>query len=228
MWYAGLVTRTSTARTLAQHPRSSHWRATCGDKSHASFGLGAVGKGPAQQAPRRRPTSTLWTNFGEATDRDVARHSQRLCVLVPERTGQEPDGPTLPEETSASPWRSRRFANRIGASHASVHALLEVGHNPRPIARQPHTSHRTVKGLAGAGKPEGLFLGQWQHDRTFTVDEYKPYLDDHWNEVCTNHLETLGGNRPSRLQRQLWHRHFLYQEEARLKVILANCPELKP
>jgi hypothetical protein len=47
-------------------------------------------------------------------------------------------------------------------------------------------THRTVKSLADAAKPEDLFRGQWQHSRTSILDEYKPYLDERWDEGCTN------------------------------------------
>ncbi|WP_329453237.1 hypothetical protein OG894_42370 (plasmid) [Streptomyces sp. NBC_01724] len=46
-------------------------------------------------------------------------------------------------------------------------------------------THRTVKRLADAAAPEDLFQGQWQ-DRPTVLDEYKPYLDDRWNQGCTN------------------------------------------
>ncbi|MFC8256846.1 hypothetical protein ACFUNF_04110 [Streptomyces sp. NPDC057291] len=54
------------------------------------------------------------------------------------------------------------------------------------IGRQLHMSLRTVKSLADAVKPEDLFRGQWQYNRTSALDEYKPYLDARWNEGCTN------------------------------------------
>ncbi|MFB7971684.1 transposase [Streptomyces rubiginosohelvolus] len=44
---------------------------------------------------------------------------------------------------------------------------------------------RTVKQLAEAKAPEELFTGQWQN-RPSVLDDYKPYLDDRWNEGCTN------------------------------------------
>lgn len=43
----------------------------------------------------------------------------------------------------------------------------------------------TVKRFADASKPEDLFTGQWQN-RPSVLDEYKPYLDDRWNEGFTN------------------------------------------
>ncbi|MGW0312670.1 hypothetical protein [Streptomyces flavidovirens] len=55
------------------------------------------------------------------------------------------------------------------------------------IRRAPlQMTHRTVKSLADAARPEDLFRGQWQHNRTSVLDEYKPYLDERWDEGCTN------------------------------------------
>ncbi|MEW2586148.1 transposase family protein [Streptomyces virginiae] len=114
-----------------------------------------------------------------------ARHRQCLRVLVLDREGKA-EPPALPEEKTDSPWRSERFANRVRARHATVHALLEAGHSRRSIGRQLQMTHRTVKSLADAAKPEDLFRGQWQHNRTSILDEYKPYLDERWDEGCTN------------------------------------------
>ncbi|GAA2807323.1 hypothetical protein GCM10010505_36980 [Kitasatospora aburaviensis] len=44
---------------------------------------------------------------------------------------------------------------------------------------------RTVKLLADAASPEDLFQGQWQ-GRPSKLDAFKPYLDDRWNQGCTN------------------------------------------
>ncbi|MFE3769867.1 transposase, partial [Streptomyces sp. NPDC059122] len=70
--------------------------------------------------------------------------------------------------------------------HATVHAMLKAGHSRRSIGRQLHMTHRTVKSRADAAKPEDLFTGQYQFNRASALDEYKPYLDDRWNEGCTN------------------------------------------
>ncbi len=78
------------------------------------------------------------------------------------------------------------FAKRIRAGHATVHALLEAGHSHRSIGRRLHITHRTVKSLADTARPEDLFRGQWQHNRTSALDEYKPYLDERWDEGCAN------------------------------------------
>ncbi|MFK0174235.1 transposase [Streptomyces sp. NPDC090306] len=44
---------------------------------------------------------------------------------------------------------------------------------------------RTVKLFADAATPEDLFHGQWQ-GRPSKLDAFKPYLDDRWNQGCTN------------------------------------------
>ncbi|MFB7214741.1 hypothetical protein [Streptomyces sp. NPDC056255] len=44
---------------------------------------------------------------------------------------------------------------------------------------------RTVKLFADAATPEELFHGQWQ-GRPSKLDAFKPYLDDRWNQGCTN------------------------------------------
>jgi hypothetical protein len=44
---------------------------------------------------------------------------------------------------------------------------------------------RTVKRYADAARPEDLFAGQWQN-RTSMLDDYKTYLEDRWNDGCTN------------------------------------------
>ncbi|WP_438302324.1 hypothetical protein ACSHXN_00130 [Streptomyces sp. HUAS TT11] len=87
---------------------------------------------------------------------------------------------------SGSPWPTgHRFADRTRASHAAVHALHATGHSRRAIQRQLGMTYRTVKILADATVPEELFRGQWQ-GRPSVLDEYKPYLDDRWNQGCTN------------------------------------------
>ncbi|MFC9057260.1 transposase [Streptomyces sp. NPDC057074] len=146
------------------------------------FAEGATAGAP--QAVQVADRWHLWNNLGEATERAVARHRQCLRVLVPEPVGQRTE--ESPEETPDSPWQSQRFANRIRARHATVHAMLEAGHSRRAIGRQLHMTHRTVKSLADAARPEDLFRGQWQYNRTSALDEYKPYLDKRWDEGCTN------------------------------------------
>ncbi|MEU1226256.1 transposase [Streptomyces sp. NPDC005828] len=46
-------------------------------------------------------------------------------------------------------------------------------------------TYRTVRQFADAATPGELLTGQWQN-RPSVLGEYKPYLDDRWNEGCTN------------------------------------------
>lgn len=170
----------SLAEWLAKRPGIE---VVCRDRA-PFFAEGATAGAP--QAIQVADRWHLWHNLGEAVERAVARHRQCLRVLVPEPAGKETGDPTPPEEAPTSPWKSDRFANRIRARHATVHALLEAGHSRRSIGRRLHMTHRTVKSLADAARPEDLFRGQWQYNRTSGLDEYKPYLDDRWNQGCTN------------------------------------------
>ncbi|AJC60958.1 transposase [Streptomyces sp. 769] len=170
----------SLAAWLAERPGIE---VVCRDRA-PFFAEGAATGAP--QAVHVADRWHLWRNLGEAAERSVAQHRGCLRVLVAEPTPRTSPEPTSPEEASSSPWPTgHRFADRIRARHATVHALLEAGHSRRSIGRQLHMTHRTVKSLADAAKPEDLFRGQWHNNRTSVLDEYKPYLDNRWNEGCT-------------------------------------------
>ncbi len=106
---------------------------------HAGFG-GRAGETHWEQSRQGAPVRP--NNLGEAAERAVARHRQCLRVLVPDREGTA-DEPAPSDEKADSPWRSERFANRVRARHATVHALLEAGHSRRSIGRQLNMTHRT-------------------------------------------------------------------------------------
>ncbi|MFE7711365.1 transposase [Streptomyces sp. NPDC057486] len=125
----------SLAAWLAKRPRIE---VICRDRA-PFFAEDATAGAP--QATRVADRWHLWHNLGEAAERTVARHRQCLRVLVPEPAGDEGDEPMPLEGTSGSPWKSDRFANRVRARHATVHALLEAGHSRRSIGRQLHMTH---------------------------------------------------------------------------------------
>ncbi|MFG2212788.1 ISL3 family transposase [Streptomyces sp. NPDC048638] len=108
----------SLAQWLAKRPGIE---VVCRDRA-PFFAEGA--KAGAPQAVQVADRWHLWNNLGEAAERAVARHRQCLRVLGPEPVKEEVDEPAPSEETSASPWKSDRFANRIRARHATVHALF--------------------------------------------------------------------------------------------------------
>jgi hypothetical protein len=98
------------------------------------------------------------------------------------------------------------------------------------------TAGRRVGGIA---RPEDLFRGQWQYNRTSALDVFKPYLDERWDEGCTNAWKLWGG-RSSRLairaatalsaptsgRRAEGVRIGNKGDRIQLKAALANCPEL--
>ncbi|WP_053758315.1 ISL3 family transposase [Streptomyces sp. AS58] len=128
----------------------------------------------------------LWHNLSEAAERSISQHRQCLRLLVSEMPEPPEPEPGPAEKPSGSPWPTgHRFADRTRTVHATVHALVKAGHSRRAIQRQLGMTSRTVKRYADAARPEDLFTGQWQ-TRTSVLDEYKPYLDDRWNEGGTN------------------------------------------
>ncbi|OIJ85229.1 transposase [Streptomyces colonosanans] len=169
----------SLAAWLAQRPGVE---VVCRDRA-PFFAEGATAGAPRaiQVADRWH----LWHNLSEAVERCVAQRRGCLRVLTP--TAPQPEAePVAAVDPAASPWpRGHRFAERTRSRHAAVHVLLKVGHSRRSVQRQLGMTWRTVKQFADAVTPEELFTGQWQN-RPSVLDEYKPYLDDQWNEGCTN------------------------------------------
>lgn len=169
----------SLAAWLAERPGAE---VICRDRA-PFFAEGAAAGAP--QAIQVADRWHLWHNLSEAAERTVAQHRHCLRALVAAAPEPGPE-PAPEEEASGSPWPTgHRFADRTRARHAAVHALLEAGHSRRSIQRQLGMTSRTVKQLADAARPEELFTGQWQN-RPSVLDEYKTYLDDRWNEGCSN------------------------------------------
>ncbi|MFC9280645.1 ISL3 family transposase [Streptomyces collinus] len=169
----------SLAAWLAERPGVE---VVCRDRAPFFAEGASVG---APQAVQVADRWHLWHNLSEAAERAVAQHRRCLRALVPAAPEPQPV-PAPEEEPSGSPWPTgHRFADRTRARHASVHALLEAGHSLRSVQRQLGMAWHTVKRFADAAKPEDLFIGQWQN-RPSVLDDYKPYLDDRWDEGITN------------------------------------------
>ncbi|MET8940354.1 hypothetical protein ABZX28_25580 [Streptomyces rubiginosohelvolus] len=146
-------------------------------------------EGATVGAPQAILVADRWHLWHEAAERAVAQHRRCLRALVTAAPDPEP----APEKgSSGPPWPTgHRFANRTRARYADVHALLEAGHSHRSVQRQLGMTWRTVKQLAETKAPEDLFTGQWQN-RPSVLDDYKPYLDDRWNERPLHQTVPLG------------------------------------
>jgi hypothetical protein len=120
--------------------------------------------------------------LGEAAEKCAYRH--RGCLRPIPAPPDEPQEGT--PSTSSSPWPTgHRFAERTRVKHATIHALLDAGHSKRSVARQLGMTLNTILRFSRATNPEELFTGQWQ-SRATKLDAYKPYLDQRWQEGCTN------------------------------------------
>ncbi|MFK4071941.1 ISL3 family transposase [Streptomyces sp. NPDC029674] len=124
----------------------------------------------------------LWHNLGEAAEKCVYRH--RGCLRpMPEQPKELREEA---EPAASSPWPTgHRFAERTRAKHATIHALLAAGHSKRSVSRQLGMTLNTILRFSRATTPEEMFTGQWQ-SRATKLDDYKPYLDQRWQEGCTN------------------------------------------
>lgn len=124
----------------------------------------------------------LWHNLGEAAEKCVYRH--RGCLRPTPAHPEEPEEET--KSAALSPWPTgHRFAERTRAKHATIHDLLAAGHSKRSVARQLGMTLNTILRFSRATTPEDMFTGQWQ-SRATKLDDYKPYLDQRWQEGCTN------------------------------------------
>ncbi|WP_326762553.1 ISL3 family transposase [Streptomyces phaeochromogenes] len=124
----------------------------------------------------------LWHNLGEAAEKCVYQH--RGCLRAAPARPEEPQEEAEP--AALSPWPTgHRFAERTRAKHATIHALLAAGHSKRSVARQLGMTLNTILRFSRATTPEEMFTGQWQ-SRATRLDAYKPYLDQRWQEGCTN------------------------------------------
>ncbi|WPO76758.1 transposase (plasmid) [Streptomyces sp. KN37] len=89
--------------------------------------------------------------------------------------------------------RSRRLSRRTKDCTRRLATLVftdPTGDPPRRPRRPAcrlllEEEKHLLKRFADAAKPEDLFTGQWQN-RPSVLDDYKPYLDDRWDEGITN------------------------------------------
>ncbi|WP_280255442.1 ISL3 family transposase [Nocardia wallacei] len=155
---------------------------------------GAYAEGIATGAPHALQVADrwhVWHNLGEAVERVVARHRDRLdaaagvdCDAEPENL-HEPEIPS-PAPTPAPAARTDKWAVRARERYAAVHSLLDDGVSIRGIGIQLGLARGTVRRFARAATVEELLVNTGTGRRPSLLEEFKPYLHRRWNEGCTN------------------------------------------
>lgn len=139
---------------------------------------GAFADGGRSGAPEAVQVADLWHNLAEAVKVLVSKHSS--CLREPAPASESP-----PEVLHPPLSRAGRLAERTRQHHTTVHELLDQGLTLRAIARRLELSRNTVRRYARAVTWEELATGRWQNLPS-TLDPYKPYLHQRWQEGHTS------------------------------------------
>ena len=154
-------------------------------KSHAPFGLGVAGKGPALRAPRRRPTSAIWHNLCEYAGKAVARHQDCLAGSGCARQGR-------PDAQQQEQQEQEQEQEKEGGVPAGLEAVIRGRH---AAVRELRAAGRTLPEAAAAlGLSQQLTGRFWRAasaDALLKVrgasalDPWKPYLRRRWDAGTT-------------------------------------------
>jgi transposase len=175
-----------TAETLAAWLRAHPGvEVICRDRA------GAYAEGARSGAPDAIQVADrfhLWKNLGEAVEATVVAH--RACLPEPE--------PELSEVETAAPvsdtplpvldgmldacGRERRLVVRTRERFTAVQELRVQGLSLGAISRQLGLDHGTVRRFARAGSVDELLVKATH--RISTLDRFKPYVNQRWNEGC--------------------------------------------
>jgi transposase len=164
----------------------------------------------AEAASRGAPQATqcadrfhLWKNLGEAVEKTVIAH--RACLLEPEVTSgatgttvdSEPIADRDEEPATADTERSsvpearldlmdetKPIVGRFRERHAAVQALRAQGQGIRAIAKELNLDRKTARRFFYATGVEELLAKTL--NRPTLLDDYKPYLNQRFNEGCTD------------------------------------------
>jgi hypothetical protein len=154
------------------------------DPSHGNLvgglphSVGAVGKGPAQQAPRRRPTSTLWQGLSRRVQEIAATHRGCLPEALPAPEAAEPElANAAATDPDLADTPAVRHARRL---FEAVHALTDAGRSHSSAARELALDRRTVRKYARARTWNEVVRRSPR--RPSTLDPYLDYLQQRWDE----------------------------------------------
>jgi len=152
---------------------------------------GAYAEGARSGAPEAIQIADrfhLWKNLGEAVEATVVTH--RACLHEPESelpdvetVAQVPDTPLpVPDGVLDACGRERRLVVRTRERFTAVQQLRAEGLSLGAISRQLGLDHGTVRRFARAGSVDDLLVKATH--RTSTLDRFKPYVNQRWNEGC--------------------------------------------
>lgn len=136
----------------------------------------------------------LWHNLAEAVEKTVQAH--RRCLHDPGTDDASTDLPTAQTPESFEPTEERmnpgflepvpeqHLVTRVRERHATVHRLRDEGLSLNAIGRELGVCFRTVQRYAAAATPGELLTKTI--DRDSSLDPFKPYLHQRYNQGCTN------------------------------------------
>ncbi|WP_370945359.1 ISL3 family transposase [Amycolatopsis sp. cg5] len=160
------------------------WR----DRAGAYAGGARLGAPEAIQVADRYH---LWANLGEAVGKAVVAHHG--CLRTPEPLPGGDDGessvasenpPVEPDGVRDVCGRERPLVLRTRQRYDEVQGLLAKGYSLGAISRELKLDHSTVRRFARATCVEELLVKAV--NRASKLDRYKQYLNQRWNEGCTD------------------------------------------
>ena len=150
----------------------------CRDRS------GGYAAGASQGAPDAIQVADrwhLWRNLGEAVETVVVHHRGDLVVPAPPATD---DQPTTPPQIEPTQRAETHLATRTRKRYATIQDLLRRGVSRADISRQLRLDPHTVRRFAEATSIDDLLVNTGPRDST--IDAFRPYLHERWNEGCTD------------------------------------------
>ncbi|MGW4720933.1 ISL3 family transposase [Nocardia sp. NPDC004260] len=181
------VLQDRTADTLADWLRAHPGvEIVCRDRA------GAYAEGVAAGAPNATQVADrwhVWNNLGDAVERVVARHRSHLEAAVhvdDEAVLTDQFGIAEIPEVPDPAQRSDKWAVRARERHAAVHALLAEGVSLRGIGVRLGLARGTVRRFARAADVEELLVNTGTGRRRSMLEDFKPYLNQRWNDGTTN------------------------------------------
>jgi transposase len=163
---------------LRAHPGA---RVICRDRA------GAYAEGARTGAPQAIQVADRWHlrhNLSEHTEKTVIAHRGCLKQPDPGSASASDTPPAPPDGLHDVCGRERHLIARTRERHAAVHELLAAGTSLSAISRTLGLARGTVLRFARAASADELLVKATS--RVNSLDPYKPYLNQRWNEGITD------------------------------------------